>query len=58
MKNYILQRETIKYIVFNFENNVSNGTIDVRGHQTYNFVQNQNKKLFILKFILKMFKKS
>lgn len=27
-----------RYSVFNFENNVSNGTIHVSGHQTYEIV--------------------
>ena len=34
----------------NFENNVSNGTIHVSGHQTYDFVSESKQKIFILKF--------
>ena len=39
-----MNREIKRYLIFNFENNVSNGTIHVSGHQTYDFVSESKQK--------------
>mgnify|MGYP007048732588 FL=1 len=39
-----MKGEIKRYLIFNFKNNISNGTIHVIGHQTYDFVSESKQK--------------
>ena len=39
-----MKRKIKRYLIFNFENNVSNGTIHVSSHQTYDLVSESKQK--------------